>query len=164
MQSVLATFGLCLVSALVPVVNAEVALVAIALVSPVPPLVLALVAGAGQMVGKMVFYLLGRGALDPRRWQRWRRHGTATGRWSARTARVRAWAEQHTWGPAVLTGVSALTGLPPFAVVSVLAGALGMRWWVFAVVGFAGRSARFLLVLLSPGLLPDAWLAHLGVG
>ena len=164
MQSVLATFGVCLLSALVPVVNAEVALVAVALVSPVPPLVLALVAGLGQMVGKMLFYLLGRDALDPERWRRWRREGTATGRWATWTARVREWAERHTWGPAALTGVSALTGLPPFAVVSVLAGTLRMRWWVFAGIGFAGRSTRFLLVLLAPGLLPSEWLARVGLG
>ena len=164
MESVLATFGVCLLSALVPVVNAEVALVAIALVSPVPPLVLALVAGLGQMVGKMLFYLLGRGALDPERWRRWRREGTASGRWAAWTARTRAWAQRHAWGPAVLTGVSAFSGLPPFAVVSVLAGTLRMRWWVFASVGYAGRSARFLLVLLAPGLLPQAWLEQVGLG
>lgn len=153
--TVAATFAWCLVSAVLPVANAEVYLVGVALATDVPEWLLALVAAAGQMVGKMLFFLVGRGALDI---SRLRRRGTATGRWAERVARARGWASRHVWGPVALTFGSAVTGLPPFAVVSVLAGTLRMRWWAFAVSGLAGRYLRFLLILLSPRLLPAGLL------
>ena len=45
------------------------------------------------------------------------------------------------------------TGLPPFALVSALAGGWRIRLSSFFVVGFAGKSARFAGVLLVPGAL-----------
>lgn len=51
--------------------------------------------------------------------------------------------------------VSAPTGLPPFAIVSALAGAWRLRLSSFFVLGLAGRSARFAgVVFVShvPGL------------
>ena len=152
---VVGTFLYCLLSAFVPVVNAEIYLVGVAVASDAPASMLALAAAAGQMLGKMVFYLLGRGVLDV---SRLRRKSRTSGAWTARMARVQLWCGRHPWGPAAVTLVSATAGLPPFAVVSVLAGTLRMRWWLFAVCGFAGRFARFLAVLLAPGLLPDGAL------
>lgn len=154
MAVLVATFAVCLLSALVPVVNAEAYLVATAVVGNGEPgrlAVLALAAAAGQMLGKMAFFCLGAGLVDL---PRLRRKARARGRWSERMEHVRAWAERRPWGPAALTLLSAFTGLPPFAIVSVLAGTLGVRWWVFLVAGFAGRYARFLAVLLAPSLVP----------
>ena len=74
--------------------------------------------------------------------------------------RVTAWCDRHAWGPSAVTAVSAFVGLPPFAVVSVLAGTVRMRWWLFAVIGLAGRFGRFLAILLAPGLLPDGLFGH----
>jgi membrane protein YqaA with SNARE-associated domain len=72
--------------------------------------------------------------------------------------RLRAWCEQHAWGPVAVTLVSAFSGVPPFAVFSVLAGSLRMPWWLFLPAGLVGRFARFLAILLAPGLLPDGLL------
>ena len=47
----------------------------------------------------------------------------------------------------VLTLASAAIGLPPFAVVSVLAGQLRMSLWLFCSVGVLGRWVRFLVIL-----------------
>lgn len=152
---VVGTFLFCLLSAVVPVANAEVYLVGVAVTTDHPAALLALAAAAGQMLGKMAFYLLGRGAIDV---SRLRRHSRARGRWTARMVAAAEWCNLHPWGPSALTLVSAAVGLPPFAVVSVLAGSLRMRWWLFALCGLVGRYARFLAVLLSPGLVPDAWL------
>ncbi len=149
---VVGTFLFCLLSAVVPVANAELYLVGVSLASDASPVPLALAAALGQMVGKMLFYLVGRGAVDL---SRLRREGTANGRWATRMERVQAWCDRHVWGPTAVTAVSAVAGLPPFAVVSVLAGTLRMRWWLFAGVGLVGRFGRFLAVLLAPGLLPD---------
>jgi membrane protein YqaA with SNARE-associated domain len=156
---VAATYLWCLLSALVPVVNAEVYLLGVSVASSAPPWLLALAAAAGQVTGKIVFYLVGLGVLDLRRV---RRRGTAAGRWTERLTAAQRWADRHRWGPAGLCGVSAVTGLPPFAVVSLLAGTLRVRWWLFVLTAMAGRYVRFLLVLLTPGLLPDGWLAGLG--
>lgn len=147
---VVGTFLFCVLSAVVPVANAEVYLVGVAVASDTSPGLLAIAAAAGQMTGKMLFYLIGRGVLDV---SRLRRKGTASGRWAARMATVQAWSDRHAWGPGAVTLVSAFVGLPPFAVVSVLAGTLRMRWWLFATIGMVGRSGRFLAVLLAPGLL-----------
>lgn len=152
---VAATFLWCLLSALVPVVNAEVYLLGVAVASSAPPWLLALAAAGGQVTGKLVFYLAGLGVLDVRRI---RRRGASTGRWSRRLATAQGWVDRHRWGPGALCLASALTGLPPFAAVSLLAGTLRMRWWLFVVTAMAGRYVRFLLVLLSPGLLPEGWL------
>lgn len=149
------TFFYCLLSAIVPVANAEVYLVGVALTTDSPPLLLALAAASGQVLGKMAFYLLGRGVIDV---SRLRRHARTGGRWTARMAGVTAWCGQHPWGPSAVTLVSAAAGLPPFAVVSVLAGTLRMRWWLFALCGLVGRFVRFLAVLLAPGLVPAGLL------
>ena len=154
---VAATFLFCLLSAVVPVANAEVYLVGVSLGSDAPAAVLASAAAAGQMLGKMLFYLVGRGALDL---SRLRRKGTASARWTDRMARVQQWSQRHAWGASAVTAVSAFAGLPPFAVVSVLAGTVRMRWWLFLVIGLVGRFARFLAVLVAPGLVPDGLLWH----
>jgi hypothetical protein len=92
------------------------------------------------------FFLSGRTAFT--RWTRRKpRHGSGgsrrLGRLVARAARRRAAA-------AVTVFLSAVTGLPPFALVSVLAGAWRLRLSSFFVLGLAGRSARFAGVLLVP--------------
>jgi membrane protein YqaA with SNARE-associated domain len=145
------TFGFALLSALVPVLNVEAYLLAAAVTSDAPAALLAAVAAAGQMGGKMLYYLMGRGVIDV---ARLRRRSTAKGRWAQRMDAVRAWCERHTWGSVGLTLVSAFVGLPPFAVVSVLAGSLRMPWVLFLVAGLVGRYGRFLAILLAPGLLP----------
>lgn len=141
-------FVLAFVSAFVPVVSIEVALVVAAASGASGRLLVAQVvfAAAGQMVGKSCFFLGGRTAFT--RWARPKkphgsRAGQRLGRLVARAARQRAAA-------AVTVFFSAVTGLPPFALVSALAGAWRLRLSSFVVLGLAGRSARFAGVLLVP--------------
>ena len=49
--------------------------------------------------------------------------------------------------------LSAATGVPPFAVVSPLAGGWRLRLSSFFMVGFAGESARFAGLVFVPGAL-----------
>ena len=138
---------LAFVSAFIPVVSIELALVAAAATGSSGRLLLAqvLAAAAGQMLGKSCFFLGGRGVLD------WRKRNKASrpprserlSRLMARAARQRAAAVSTVF-------LSAFTGLPPFALVSALAGAWRLRLASFFVVGLAGRSARFGGVLLVP--------------
>lgn len=144
------TYLTCLVSAFVPVVNAEAYLLAAGALHRGPPLlVLAIIATLGQMTGKMGFFLLGRGALDA---PFLRRRTHPSERWQRWGVRVREFAERRGARP-VLCFVSAAVGLPPFAIISVLLGSLRMRWQVFLLLGSAGRFVRFGLLLWAPGAL-----------
>jgi membrane protein YqaA with SNARE-associated domain len=126
------------VSSLVPVVNAELLLMGLALASPAAAPLLVVVMAAGQMVGKSVLFLGGgrltRSALEGRL-ARWRLDG--------RTRRAGA----------PLIGISAFTGLPPFYLVSVAAPALGVPFRTFLAVGLAGRLLRFGVLVALPRLI-----------
>jgi membrane protein YqaA with SNARE-associated domain len=47
-------------------------------------------------------------------------------------------------------GVSAVTGFPPFYIISIVAGALRISYVVFLIVGSLGRLAHFALFALVP--------------
>ncbi len=131
----LAALSGALVSSLVPMVNAELVLLGLALTTPAAAPLHVVVMAAGQMVGKCALFLTGgrltRSALASRL-DRWRLH--------ERTGRAGA----------PLIGISAFAGLPPFDLMSVAAPALGVRFRTFLVVGLAGRLLRFAaLVALS---------------
>jgi membrane protein YqaA with SNARE-associated domain len=141
-------FVLAFVSAFVPLVSIELALVAAAATGTSGRLLVAqvLVAATGQMVGKSCFFLGGRTAFA--RSTRHRKQARSrTPRWLKRLV-VRAAGQRA--AAAVTVFVSAVTGLPPFALVSALAGAWRLRLSSFVVLGLAGRSARFAGVLLVP--------------
>jgi membrane protein YqaA with SNARE-associated domain len=137
---------LAFVSAFVPVVSIELALVAAATTGSSGRLLLAqvLAAAAGQMVGKSCFFLGGRGVHV------WRKRNKARPPRSERLSRLMARAARQRAAAASTVFVSAFTGLPPFALVSTLAGAWRLRLAAFFVVGLAGRSARFGSVLFVP--------------
>ncbi len=126
-----------LVSSLVPFVNAELLLLGLALGAPAAAPLLAVVVAVGQMAGKSALFFGGsrlpEGVLQAR-----------LERWRLRDLGGRA--------AAPLVGMSALTGLPPFYLLSVAAPALGVRFPTFLVVGLAGRLLRFGALVLLPDL------------
>ncbi len=126
------------VSSLVPLVNAELLLMGLAVAYPASAPLLVVVMAAGQMAGKSVLFLGGgrltRSSLQARL-ARWRLDG--------RTRRAGA----------PLVGVSAFTGLPPFYLVSVAAPALGVPFRTFFAAGLAGRLLRFAALVAVPHLL-----------
>ncbi|WP_432511578.1 hypothetical protein [Kineococcus sp. SYSU DK001] len=141
--------GLSFVSALTPFVNAEAALVATqALEEPVPVVPAALVAAAGQMGAKYLYFRLGY----------WRssRKGKALPRWQEK---LNAWSEAALsggrWRGVLVIGLSSSIGLPPLLLVSVSAGLARVRTLDFLVVGVAGRFLRFLAILLGAGTVLD---------
>jgi membrane protein YqaA with SNARE-associated domain len=141
-------FVLAVVSAFVPLVSIELALIGAAATGTSGRLLVAqvLVAAAGQMVGKSCFFLGGRTAfvrLGSRKKPRRSRSVQWLERLVARAAGQRTAA-------AVTVLVSAVTGLPPFALVSALAGAWQLRLPSLFVLGLAGRSARFAGILMVP--------------
>lgn len=138
------TFAVCLVSALFPVVNAEAFLGASAAVGTGPAVwPIAAVAAAGQTCGKVVFFQLGKGSL---RW-RWVRRKTESTRWQARLQVWQRRARDNPWATTGVVGGSAVLGLPPLAVTSVIAGQLRASLLWFTVAVFTGRTLRFAAVL-----------------
>jgi membrane protein YqaA with SNARE-associated domain len=143
MTWILATFGICLVSAVFPLVNAEAYLGALAATGDGSRVwAIAAAAAAGQTCGKLVFFALGRSSLS---WA-WVRRKTETPRWQARMARWQGRTQDNPWSVTGLVGVSALVGLPPLAVISVLAGQLRASLPLFTVAVLTGRTLRFAAV------------------
>jgi membrane protein YqaA with SNARE-associated domain len=140
-------FLLALLAGFVPFVSVELALIAYAATHGSIRLLLALAvaAAAGMMVGKSCFFLGGRSALAWNERRSW-----------PRRLRLPRFLNRATGRPQVAAAtvfVSAATGVPPFAVVSPLAGGWRLRLSSFFVMGFAGKSARFAGIALVPGAL-----------
>jgi membrane protein YqaA with SNARE-associated domain len=141
---VLGLLGVSIASALLPLINIEVYLVGLVAVSGGERLwLLAAVGGLGQMVGKVVWYYLGANSL---RWGWVRRRMERP----KAKAKLELWQRRTHDRPALgglLVFASASAGIPPFAIIAVLAGQLRMSFTLFMVVGFVGRTLRFALVL-----------------
>jgi membrane protein YqaA with SNARE-associated domain len=120
--------SLSIVSALVPWVNGEVILLSLTAVarSPWARLLLVLSASAGQMAGKCVLYWAGKGVI----------------RFEQSPARMLS-----------LVFVSSAVGIPPFYVITILAGVLRVRFGPFFAVGACGRVVRFGALAFIPWLV-----------
>jgi membrane protein YqaA with SNARE-associated domain len=152
MRELLALLLLGIASAVVPIINIEAYLSVRAAVASVDAVwVMSLVAAVGQMIGKIAWYYLG---ASSRRWEWVRRRADKP----KNAARLETWRARTHERP-VFTGavvfVSAFTGFPPFAVLSVLAGQLRMSLTLFLTLGLAGRWLRFAAVLGGAAWLSD---------
>jgi membrane protein YqaA with SNARE-associated domain len=137
------TFLVCLGSAIVPFVNAELYLLGVSALAPkatLPSVVLA--ATLGQMAGKSVLFCAGRGAsFLPARFRQ------VPPGLQARLAASRL-------GASGLVLTSACLGLPPFFAVTLLAGTLGWSFPRFLFAGTLGRTLRFAAVVALPQYVP----------
>lgn len=155
MRDLLSLLVVAFVSALVPVVNLEAYLGLRAALADVNEVwLLGLVAAAGQMVGKVIWYLIGASSLE---WG-WIKRRIEKPKAQARLVRWRTRTEERPVLAGFLVFASAVTGLPPFAIAAVLAGQLRMNLAGFVVLGLGGRWLRFSAVLGSVG-----WLQHVGI-
>jgi membrane protein YqaA with SNARE-associated domain len=153
MGDLLGVLAVGVASALVPLINIEAYLGVRGAVSTVEGIwLLGFVAGLGQMLGKVVWYYLGASALS---WG-WVRRKVERPKTQQRIDRWRTRTRERPVVSGLLVFASALTGLPPFAVVAVLAGQLRMSLPLFFVLGLLGRWLRFSAVLGGA-----AWLGEL---
>jgi membrane protein YqaA with SNARE-associated domain len=139
-----AYYPLAVMSALAPWVNGElVMLSAVPLAHSSSALgVIVGVMTAGQMTGKAVMFWAARTAKAPRA----PRVEAVLDRWRVHLA----------CRPRSATGLmclSAMVGLPPFYLVSIAAGALGVGFGRFLVIGFVGRLVHFGVVAFAPHLV-----------
>jgi membrane protein YqaA with SNARE-associated domain len=166
------TLGVAFGSALCPLISVEVFLIGLVGSGHQTHMswwMLGAVIAIGQVVGKLLYYYAGRGALRlpallrpkevtaPPRETRWHafKH-----RWAVRFGHFRDKCEKHPRLMIGTTGVSALTGLPPFMAITVLAGVVRMSLAAFLFTTLTGRFLRFSAIAASPGLLAG-WLPHL---
>lgn len=138
-------FGLALVSAVVPWVNAELLMLSAVPVvgSPAHLAVLVATVTAGQMTGKASVYWIARSTTRPPG----PRLEQALDRWRVRL-------ERRPGSALAVTFVSSTTGCPPFYLVSVMAGALKMAFGRFLAIGLLGRLIHFGIVAFLPQM---AW-------
>ena len=151
MSLLLGTLGFAFLSALIPLFNVEGYLAVVATQSTGIVALVAGTAAVGQMTGKLLWYFAGASSLrfgpverklaQPK-WQR------SLSTWQART-------HGRPYVAAAITFASAFAGLPPYAVIAVVAGVLRMNLALFLLTGLVGRFLRFLVIL---ELASAAWL------
>ncbi len=127
-------------SGLVPIVNGEVFLVAMVLLTGQlwPAIALALLVAIGQMIAKVILWKMASRATEA---------GKDT-RLGKKIAQARTKIEKWKEKPLAVTFISALTGLPPFYIVTLLAAALGVRFRTFVILGIIGRVVRFVVIAI----------------
>lgn len=128
------------ISSVLPFVSIEVFLVTLTLANganlPTATAIVLLAAG-GQLAGKLPLYAASRGIARVER-----PHHTRIERLRQRLLRLRS-------TPHLALATSALVGLPPFSVMATAAGAFAIRLPWFCTIVFAGRTARFALVIAA---------------
>lgn len=144
------TFGLYLTSiivgfssALIPVINIEAYLLLLGFLLKDSRLYFLLfLLTLAHLSGKVVLYLIGRGSLKLNLFDL-----------ENRIERAKAKYKMVRIGSLWTLLVSALVGLPPFYVVTILAGTMKIKLWQFFSIGFAGRLIRFSILLFLPQLV-----------
>ena len=153
MKDLFTLFGLGFASALLPIINIEAYLAVRAAVTDTGSLwTLTFVAAVGQMLGKLIWYKVGASSLG---WG-WVRRRVERPKAQARLALWQSRTHQRPVLAGGLVFASALLGIPPFAILAVLAGQLRMNLTLFLTLGFVGRWLRFVAVLGGVAWLQDA--------
>jgi len=137
-------FGVSIASALLPLINIELILAGLATqVSGAHTLGLAVAAGTGQTIGKVIWWFAAERSMDSRFVQKkldkpkWRDRYQ---RWSDRI-------NDRPWFAALIMFVSSAGGVPPLLVLAIVAGSLRMSLWVFVPTVWVGRVLRFWFIL-----------------
>lgn len=152
--SLLATFGLCIAAGLIPLINAELVLIGFILKAPVQGVAmtagLVLAAAMGQMVAKVSMYYVGKGALKLSK--------DKEGKIAKAIKKYQHKMEENASAPSMLLFVSSFVGLPPFYVISILAGTFKIPLGRFIVIGSVGRIMHFAVV----AFFPEIWKHYSG--
>lgn len=140
---VLSYFGLAVASAVFPWINAELLVLSLPAVAPsrTALVLLVLIATAGQMTGKCFLYWAGR-----------KGNKVLPGRAGNALARWRESLQARPSKAVALVLISSVVGLPPFYLMTLLAGALRMNFLVYLAAGTTGRLVRFGVLVMLPQL------------
>jgi membrane protein YqaA with SNARE-associated domain len=139
---VLGTYLYCVAAGFIPVMQTDVYLMAVSTASPPAAVVPLIVAGTlGELSAKSAMYLAGRGVLS-----------LPIGKHRERLDAASKKLQASKMGPGGFILLSGSAGLPPFYIVSILAGTLKIPFPVFFVPGMVGRLVRFGALVLFPQL------------
>ncbi len=149
--ALLTSVGFGVLSAIIPIANAEAYVIASQVSAIAGPIPIAIGVGLGQTVGKILLFIGVRRGKDYPLFK----HRTKVtpdkpvGRLRSRSrsslSELLRLVGQERWGLPIV-GLAAVVGLPPLYAVALLAGATQMRLLSFALVVLAGRILRFVLV------------------
>jgi membrane protein YqaA with SNARE-associated domain len=136
-------FALSIVSALVPWVNGEILLLSFAALgrSSLQAAIMVVLASLGQMVGKCVLYWTAQSLV-----------ASQSKHMSPRMAGLMKRFKKSSSRPMALVFLSSTVGIPPFYMVTIVAGALRINFNRFVGVGMCGRLVRFGLLVSIPEL------------
>ncbi|CAM03131.1 SNARE associated Golgi protein [Saccharopolyspora erythraea NRRL 2338] len=150
----LATAGTAALGSVFPVVNIELYLLGVLSTVEGPVWwALGLAAAVGQVAGKTLFYLAGKGSVTlGERLGRMTR-ARAGSRWARWMERFRHKNEQRPWWGRGVLFLSAIPGIPPFTLMCFASGAAGIRFGWFLLAGLAGRAVHFLIVAGAPEII-----------
>jgi membrane protein YqaA with SNARE-associated domain len=137
----------CIGGSIVPLINCELVVLAASAALP-SSMVLPLIALASmsQMAGKAILYYAGSGLLH-----------LPQGRFRTNIDSAVARVQRQKGASGATIFASASTGLPPFYVLSIASGAIGVDFRQFMVLGLAGRTLRCAALVLVPQLIKAAF-------
>lgn len=150
MLEALTTFGVSILSALVPLVNIEVYLGLLATRvdgDGAAVVTCAVATGVGSAIGKLLWYLLAARSMDTP----WVRKKLSKESWQLRFDRWRATLDGKPWLSAAVLLAASVVGLPPLLVMALVAGALRVPLGVFVPTVAVGRAVRAWLILAGVG-------------
>jgi membrane protein YqaA with SNARE-associated domain len=142
--ALLTSIGFGIVSAIIPIVNAEAYIIASQMSAVAGPIPIAIGIAIGQTIGKLLlFFGVREGKELSVRKQR--PVGPTRARLRAAGEKLLDLVGQERWGLPIVF-IAAVIGFPPLYAVALLAGATTMRPLWFGLTVFVGRLGRFLLV------------------
>jgi membrane protein YqaA with SNARE-associated domain len=139
----LALFVLAIISGVFPLTNSEAAMIAIGAGSNYawPKLiVLAVIVALGQSITHATLYFTARGLAKVGAKKR--------PRLEAKLAKAHALAERWKKSERLLIALGATIGIPPQALVALMAGIIDIPFRVFAAIDVSGRIVRFTTIVL----------------
>jgi membrane protein DedA with SNARE-associated domain len=140
----LAVFVLAILSGVIPITNAELAMGVLGAGSSYdwPKLVLlAAIAALGQSVTHASLFFTARGLAKAGAKRR--------PKLEAKIAKAHELAERWHKSEILLMVLGATVGIPPQVLVALVAGIIGIRFRIFAAIDILGRTARFTTIVLA---------------
>jgi membrane protein YqaA with SNARE-associated domain len=138
----LTTFAVCAISGPLPVIHSELYVISVATISPArwaPGLILAAV--LGQMLGKTLLYLIGKGAIKIR-----------SERFQRLVAKAQAKMEKNPKTGGAILFTSAVLGLPPMYATTLACGAARMNFAWFLTLTGLGRIIHYSMFVYGTQL------------
>ena len=134
------TYFICVISGFVPIVNVEIFLIFVStFFSKSLFLPVLLLATIGQMTAKAVLFFSGMGfvKLSLKRYEN---------KIDDAMVKMQKWKSKTD----LFIFLSALTGVPPFYIITIAAGIIRLNFFRFFICGFMGRLIRFGVLMLFP--------------